>query len=431
VHAWAGPPHAEHAAQAARHAAGDVRDFGIRHEGTQAFRLRAATECIDTLGMLRSYREPLAGEAWRIPAASEHRLLAQARAVLVLGAPAVEHAQRLAIDPDVPDADRVFAALFVSGCTAGTTLLAPCIPLLRTALQRDRAEAAAAVEALCLCPSVELPNLLLPLARDPLPSVRAAAVRVLSYRGELPTADWCEALRDPDPRVGLAALGGALHGLERGQAEHALKPLYETSNEMMLRAALRAGMALGLGSAQQAARAVAASTPSRADALYLVALHGDPADRALIDRAITADLPAAARAAARAGWLDLGTRLLATYGAAPDVVHAVSSIAALPADLPPDAQALARAWVDATRELDPSRRHRQGRALGMTELARQLRLGNEQRPQRQELYFELQVLARGQLPRFNAFDFVGNQLDALDRLDAALDRARAPASGLR
>ncbi len=423
----ASPPPAEASSQ----------DFGIRHEDTAAFRARVAAECLDCLGMLRSYREPVAGETWLIPAASERRLLAQAQAVLVLGPAAMAQAQSLALDPDVPDPDRVFAALFVVGSTAGREYLEQGLPIFQAAVERDRAEAAAAVEALCICPSVELPHVMLPTLQHASPAVRAAAVRVLGYRGELTSDQWCRAIGDSDQRVVMSALGAALHETDRGRANQTLQPLYTSDQEMLVRAALRAGLSLGLPAALEAARQIATTAPAWADSLYLVALHGHSSDQPLIERSLALHFPAAARALGRAGWLALGPRLITSFAAtpsaavlAPEVMRALSCIVALPDPPPTDPNSLAHGWAQVSRELNPALRHRDGKPLTLIDLAAQLRTGSLNRPQRQELYFELQLLTQGQLPRFNAFDFVGQQFDALDRLDAWLAQQGASAPHL-
>jgi hypothetical protein len=401
--------------------------FGICHEDTDAFRLRAARECLDLLGTLRTHREPQAGETWRAPMASERRLVAQLHAVLVLGPPALKQAERLALDPDVPDGDRVFAGLLVLASTTDVEYVQRCVPLFEAAVQRDRTEAAAAVEALCLSPSPAVAEVLDPLLKHVNVAVRAAAVRVLSYRGELATRPWCEAVTDPDPRVAVPALGGALQHIDRDAAEVVLKPLYTHESETLARAALRSGMALALPSASQAARTLAATSPSWADALYLVALLGQPQDRRLLEGAMLQHLDVAARACARSGWLPLGSRLIATLAgqpadtrAAAGVASALSTLAACTVEPTTGPDAWAGAWIDATRTLDEGLRHRHGRPLSLHAMAHELRTGRLSRPQRQELYFEMQVLTQGRLPRFNAFDFIGCQHDELDRLDALL-----------
>ena len=401
--------------------------FGINHENTAAFRLRAARECLDLLGTLRTHREPQAGETWRAPMASERRLVAQLRAVLTLGPPALDQAERLALDPDVPDGDRVFAGLLVLASTTGVEYVQRCVPLFEAAAQRDRTEAAAAVEALCLSPSPAVAEVLDPLLKHVNVAVRAAAVRVLSYRGELATAPWCQAVADPDLRVVLPALGGALQHIDRDAAAVVLHPLYTHESETLARAALRSGMAMALPSASQAARTLAATAPAWADALYLVALLGQPQDQRLLEGAMPQHLDVAARACARAGWLPLGSRLIATLAGQPadtrvatNVAFALSTLGACTMEPAASPETWARAWIDATRTRDDGLRHRHGRPLGLREMANELRTGLLSRPQRQELYFEMQVLAQGRLPRFNAFDFIGRQHDELDRLDAVL-----------
>ena len=93
--------------------------------GTVVFRQRAVEQCLDTAAVLRAYREPLDGETWLTPAGSEQRLLAQVNAILALGTTAVGQAASLAIDGDLPDPGRVFAALLVLGCVDGREWINP------------------------------------------------------------------------------------------------------------------------------------------------------------------------------------------------------------------------------------------------------------------------------------------------------------------
>ena len=153
--------------------------------GTLAFRKRAVRECLDTVAVLRAYREPLPDEVWTVPLASERRMLAQVNAILALGQPALRQVVDLAIDADLPDPGRVFAALLTLGCVAGPAWQQPMLSVFVAAVQRNAAEGAAAVEALSLAPNVEVLQGLVTMMSDDRPPVRAAVVRVLSYRATL------------------------------------------------------------------------------------------------------------------------------------------------------------------------------------------------------------------------------------------------------
>jgi hypothetical protein len=426
---WVGLPHATIEARAS--AQGNDSDYGIAHDDTKSFRQRVTLECLDTLGTLRSHRAPQLDEFWFIPASSERRMLAQANAILVLGPPALQYVEQCALDADVPDPDRVFAALFVLGSTAGKYYVNRCMPIYEAVLQRTREEAAAAIEALCLCPSPVLSEVLTPFLDHTNPTIRAATVRILGYRLELSTQQWCKATSDDDQYVVLAALSSALHHMDHHRCDLALEQLYISANEDVVHAALRAGLALGLTKAQEAARVFATQTPIWARALDLVALLGSNNDRYLFDRALFFDLTAAARACGCAGWLPLGSKLLMAYesqsktGNGSDstgehVKRALNSMVPLPPDTPLDAGSLAQAWFDSTRQLDINYRYRDGFVCNLARLMHQLNEDGQSRLQRQELYFELQVLTEGRVPRFSAFDFIGVQVDALDRIAAVL-----------
>ncbi|MET0210195.1 MAG: hypothetical protein ABW220_14220, partial [Burkholderiaceae bacterium] len=70
----------------------------VRGAGTLLFRQRVVEECLDTIAVLRSYREPQVEETWRTPSASERRLLAQANVILGMGPAALTQILRLALD---------------------------------------------------------------------------------------------------------------------------------------------------------------------------------------------------------------------------------------------------------------------------------------------------------------------------------------------
>jgi hypothetical protein len=419
--AWVGPPRG-----AATALSGSQPSLGVNHEGTAAFRRRAVGECLDTIGMLRSYREPGEGEFWRLPAGAERRMLAQVDAVLALGPSALEQAEAMALDPDVPDADHVFAALFVLGCTVGMDV-ARGLPIFTAALQRDAGEAAAAVEAWCLCPSQAISEVLGPLLRHPQAKLREAAVKVLGYRGELGTEAWCQAVADPEPSVAMAALAYQPGEPDHGRCERALLPLLATERETLLRSVLRAGLCLGLPRILQAARDLSARQPDRADALCLLAQCGLQEDLAGVERAFGTHLPAAMQACALAGWCPLGGRLLAVYKAhagdarlGAQVRATLSTILGLPDDAPADLMGLGHAWGSRLNGLDTSRRYRHGLVWNAATLTAQLRESRLTRPQRQALYQELQMLTRGRVARFSAFDFIGVQHDALERIALGL-----------
>lgn len=419
--AWVGPPR-----RSALPPHGS--DFGVQHEDTEAFRQRAARECLDTLGMLRSYRAPQDVETWLIPARSEQRLLAQVRALLMLGPPALTLSLKLALDPDVPDPDRVFANLFLLGCTSGVEALSKAVPIFEAAQMRDRGEAAAAVEAFCLSPSQALTDALSPLLTHAMPQVRAAAVRVLAYREALSTPAWSQAMRDADPRVVAAALGGSVNALDRDQCAHMLQAWYGCDQEPLARAALRAGLSLRLDEARVAARAIAAKSPAWADSLYLLALCGQAEDASLIEAAFQLHWPSAVKAAAHAGWLGLGARMVGWCRAHPQqeplckAVHqALRILVGLPGEIAPDAEAMTQTWLSLAADKDVEIRWRGGQAWHAGAALQALRDGAFSRVQRQDLYLELQMMSPGlRLPRFSAFDFIGVQWQSLEAIAASL-----------
>jgi hypothetical protein len=401
---------------------------GIPTPGLEELRTRAVGECMDLLGLLRSYRENKAAEHWMLPLAAERRMLAQVRAILSQGQPGIDQVLSLALDPDVPDPDRVFAATFVAGCADNSASLDRGLAVLAAAARRDTAETAAAVEALCLAPHPQLAAALEHALGDQNANLRSAAVRVLGFRSVLTPSQWFRAIADSEGSVVLSALGHPPAKLDRSDADAVLSPLYVHRLEPLAKASLRAGIGLGVKAAADAARSMAYERPGWASSLLLLAALGDPGDRALIERAMALDIDAAAHAVARAGWLTLGQRLLERVSPAlssddhvlPRLAETLGTLTSLPPQAASSQESLAQAWNQTARSLSASNRWRHGRELALETLVDELRNGAGSRQQRQELYFEIQALTQGQAPRFSAFEFIGVQLDQLDALDAFL-----------
>lgn len=397
-----------------------------RADGTADFRRRAVIECLGTLGTLRTAREPLPGETWLTPLASERRLLAQVDAVVGLGPAALAQVVDLGLDPDVPDPARVFASLFVLGCVAGPGWLKPLQTLFVAATTRHPEEMSAAIEALSLCPHADLSRALEPLLAHEEARVRAAALRVMSFKGTLGESAWRAALADTSPGVVAAAAWAPMPRLPGGVAEAALGPLLHAPQEQLAVPVLRAGVAQRLRPAYRRVGELAEDRPGWADALNLLAMFGFASDAERIASAIASPAPGPGlRAAGTLGHTALVPDLISALEradlAAADAADARMSLWKIAGIALTDAQDAATArelWDRRAHHFTPHLRYRGGRPFSAAVLVDLLRDGPVQRLARQEVYLELCAATASAVPRFSAYDFVAVQADALARLDA-------------
>ena len=404
--------------------------------GTPAFRAGAVRECLDTVAVLRVYREPLPGETWTLPLASERRMLAQVNAILALGREALKQVVDLAIDADLPDPGRVFASLFVLGCVAGPAWRQPMLGIFVAAVQRSPAEGAAAIEALSLVPNADLLEGLTRLLADERPKVRAAAIRVVSFRTGLGQAEWSRAIDDPDGAVAMAAACAPVAGLDRDRCRRALEPLLHHRSEGLVGAALRAGLALRLEVAHRRASDISRNDPRWAGALQYLSMFGLRSDEDAI-RAVVAGPQwlVGVRAAALSGRAALVPDLLALapHGAATpahrqEIGRALVTITGLPFGAAEDPAAGERLWAQNRDRFDPRQRYRHGRPFLPSLLLQSLRLGaganadsrSHLRESRQHVYLELVAATGCRVPRFSAYDFVADQLTSLQRIESWL-----------
>lgn len=399
--------------------------------GTAAFRRRAAEECLDLVAVLRAYRVPQPDEHWRTPIDSERRLLAQINAIIGLGAEALDQVADLAIDPDLPDPGRVFAALLVLGCVAGDRWWPAMQRIFEAAVSRHPEEGAHAVEALSLSPRTDLPELLSPWLGHESPALRAAAARVLAFRWELPERAWETAMRDAAPAVVAAALGAPAHQFDPGRCEPLLLAAAHSPVESVARAALRLGAALRLPALHGQATRMATRDPGWADALTAMAMHGHPGDAVLLRAMLrNADRWQAARAAGVLGLPALIPDLLALHD---DPLRndeerqlAAQALATIAGPAPDGDSA---GWWRRIAQAPADLRVRGGRPLGAGVLLARLRGSGWSRAGRQDQYLELVAASRGQAPRFSPFDFVAAQEASLQRIADAMVPRDARADG--
>ncbi|NOT26811.1 MAG: hypothetical protein HOP16_11995 [Acidobacteria bacterium] len=403
--------------------------------GTPAYRRQAVKECLDTISVLRGYREPMTGEKWLTPAESERRLLAQVNGIIALGPRALDQVIELALDPDVPDPGRVFAVLFVVGCVSGREWLDRARDIFVAAVLRNAAESGAAVEALSLSVNPELATFLTSFLGDERPRLRAASIRILAFRGALTEADWVDAMNHPDVTLVAAALSAPLRGYDRSSCARVLQPLFARLDaEWLVRPALRAGLSLRLNAAHACAVRIAQSDPSWADAANIVAMFGNLSDaphvRALLDGP---GIEAGVRAAAILGSIGLVPDLLEVLHRADLasetavlVKQALAAITGIPFTDVADAARALDLWSQHASGFHAGVRYRQGRPLTLEALLQLLRAGSGLRSVRQNLYLELLAATESQVPPFSAYDFVRVQADSLRHIERWLAELRVP-----
>lgn len=405
---------------------------GSSTDGTAAYRMQAVRECLDIIGVLRDYRPPEPGETWLTPAASERRLLTQVNAIIALGPDALQQVIHLAIDPDVPDAPRVFASLLVLGCTAGSSWIGRIGEIFVRAAERNTAEASAAAEACGLSPNSDLDSVLQALCEHEHVRVRAGAIRARAFRGTLPEAHWQAAMRDRESEVVIAAMQARLGTYDRASCERALEPWYGSESASMVRLALRAGVTLRLQSARVAATEIVRTDPAWADAAALLAMFGYLGDGRIIREALGGPgIRPGIVAAAVLGSIELVPVLLA-LSAQGDVAEevrllanrAVATITGIPV-VGADQQALTSLWKERSSSFNPRLRYRSGEPLTAELLLRMLRSPDLSRRDRQDAYLELLVETESAVPRFSPYDFVGVQLQSLISIEHWLSRSGA------
>jgi hypothetical protein len=398
--------------------------------GTQSFRDQSTVECLDTASVLRTYRKPLRGETWITPLKSERRLLAQVDAIIGLGERALAQVEALAFDPDVPDANRLFAAAFTLGCVDSIRWMNSVVSMLIFAAERTSAEVDAVTEALCLSPNRHLGNVLEPLLAHKLLAVRAAAVHVMGYRGILAETAWHSAIASGEAAVVASALKAMPHKFRADVCRSALLPLYGHDNERILRLALHAGLRLRSRAAYECAVGIAAIDPSRADSLRLTALFGCRADVARV-RAVMAGGEAliGVKSAGILGYVDLIPDLFSMLDMAEEgsklalcAGEAIWTLTGLPCrDLSEVAGAM-QFWTDHAHEYESGARYRLGQFLSTNLLQEQLYIGPWSRKSRQQMYSELLAATHCGVPAFSAFDFIGVQRLALQAIDQWFSR---------
>jgi hypothetical protein len=404
-----------------------------RQDDAASFRRRAVRQCRDLVATLRGHREPVDEEPWQAPRDAESRLLAQVDAITGLGDEAVSFALEDVPDPDLPDADSVFAALFILGCAKGHAWTAELRRLYCLALSRTPQERAAATEALSLAPIDTVDAVAgesLAAANAP---ARASAVRVLAHRGALRLPQWRAALCDQDATVRAAAAAAPLHGFDPDEASATLAQAAR-DQEFVARHVLRSAATLRAPAVRGVLLRVVEQNPAWADAAHSLALYGRPDDLPRLQQAAALHPGAVTfTALGELGYADAIPGLLRAVADASAEPHhrkaaraAALAITGQPPAIDANAQGYGQ-WAEYARGLSREHRWRRGLPHSATALARLLRDGPPSRPERQQLYRELAAVTQWRTPRFSAFDFIAEQCFALQSIDAWL--AQHPYAG--
>jgi HEAT repeat protein len=259
-------------------------DFGQLYPSTKrkTFLLDLAWDCVETIATLRSHRIPEPQEAWQDVSRSEKRLLSQIDAILSCGREIVLSISEMAFDPDLSDPDRVYAILMVIGCVDEEIWIRKAVDILQRAALNSPEERLAAIEAMCLIPHPRVREFLAPLLDHHESNVRAAALEILAYRGQLGDKDVMRAINDSSPQV-LTQVAANLDRLETSGVGEAHERLLTHSDEQVVRSAFYLGVWQSSPRAKHRMYELCmAERGSFAEAIVFLALLGDERDLAII-----------------------------------------------------------------------------------------------------------------------------------------------------
>lgn len=412
-----------------------------------------ASECLEDIANLRTHRLPTAGQDWRSARHSEARLLAQVDAIVGCGRTVLGRLEPWALDADIADPDRVFAAAFVLACVREEESGVTAVRILRAAAARDAAsgipaedgEAPGATEAICLAPHPRVSELVTPLLTDELPGLRAAALTILAYHGSLAHADMMRGLNDLHRDV-LAAAAKAAGSCPAPQMRARLEALTRHQDEPTARAAFASSLACGIEGALDVAREYCRQgRPGYADASLWLGLGGRSQDGQLLNELIAGSPDSATiRASAVYGDAGLVPALIGRLAHGESRAEVASTLAWIvgsgPRDTVPvseyepgdeefldrtpepakrpvpsqDAAEWRRWWEQHAREFDTRLRWRNGKPLGPYQVLEALERGPGDPASRRDRHLELRVAAKQAVsPRFDPLDFVPRQEEAL------------------
>jgi HEAT repeat protein len=385
-----------------------------------------AHDAVEDIAILRSHRVPEPHESWRDPDRAEQRLLNQIDAAVNCGSEAVERLLKETGELGTPDPDWVYAIVLVVGALRGEDAPRRVLKLLRDSANRDPQELEAVVEALCLVPHPDIERMLIALIADASPTMRRAAVQVVSYKGGLPDDVALRLLSDPAPEVTAAAL----EGINISKAPSALKSvrgILNHGNEGIARAAMRVLFRAGVPGGRERALSFCSDQPEFGEACLLVGLSGVQSDFSILERLlIQRPSPMIVRAAGYFGDLRLVPRLIELLkedNTKPQAAKALERItgAGLKSQEPGPPQQIEEPdpwtkWWDACHgRFSADRRHRLGRPYGPSALVDELDNSGD-RTERLRAYLEICRLAGLNAPRFHPLDFIPKQAESMQTL---------------
>lgn len=174
-----------------------------------------ARVCFEDLAMLSLVRQGGAADIWYQLEPLERRLLARVDAILALGVDLVPRLVQLLEDRPIPDAELLWASIFLLGCIRGDDTRDQIVRLVRLAPLDDEEYFEPIAEALALVPHRGVEGVARKWLESPEPQRVALAARVLGWRRATTVESILPLLGHDEPRV----IEEAARALERVPGE--------------------------------------------------------------------------------------------------------------------------------------------------------------------------------------------------------------------
>lgn len=425
--------------------------------------------CLLDVAACRHLRHPPAKRPFRATVNAEARLVAQLDALVACGAEAVDAITARTRDGESLEPDVWFAAALLSGWIEGAAGLREAVALLRFAATQEATLLDAVIEAFSLMPHPGVAAALASLANDPLPLVRAAALRIATTRRQIDATQVLGALGD-DAAVVVEQAITTIGFLPRTVTPPSLPRLLNHHDQAVAAATLGALTRLAHPNAAHWAEEWL-KTPNLAPdvALWSLALLGTRGAVRIFDaRLAAAPSVETIEASAWLGHVDLVPRWMALLSAGDEpMAHAAAAAlqrltgasltetVAVPADpwaeearqrtgrrfyadeIPPwqieqltiDPLRWQAWWAEHQADISARVRMRWGKPLGARELVEALDSGEAHGRERERVALELGLIAGDDAPAFQANDWVRRQQSAVDAWRRWVSSAAPRASG--
>ncbi len=319
--------------------------FGVALLEDEVIFDRART-ALEDLALLGTMRRPLPDQGWAGRAEAERRLLARVDAIAACGEEVLPRLVALLEERPLPDPELTWSLVFLFGSIAGSDAAEEAMRLARAATLQADGMVAALADALALAPNPALATLLGRWLSDPAPEQREVAVRALSRRGALTTAQAFAAAGDP--HVPVVAAAAAALATSAGPLDPALLwKLAHHGDERVVAAALEAALVRKSDAAPRRARQlVSEGRGDHAGAALVLAVSGGAEDLDLLRGAAAAGSAAVPEAL---GW----------FGHAAAVDDLLASLAGESA--PAALDALQRVTAATLTDADPAPEYEKGK----------------------------------------------------------------------